>query len=367
MISVKVDRRFAWGRRAATVARSLVAAALIVWLGFAPLHPAPNGEDNPILGASAVPASSEADDEQLYRLGLQQALDEPEQAILSLAQAAALNPDRAVQVAPLLDALNARVADPAELFYLKLGAAYLQADEVALAEAALERAVTINPAYGEATAYLAYVRARLGKPALGAAQQALALDPTNPTVYYLVGLTWKQVGRPLEARLAFERGYELDPTNPAFAVEIAETHRTERQYALAELWMEEAVRLAPHDFRLKLLLAQFYIDAEYRVVERGLPLAQALVAEEPQNAEAHATLGWAYFLTGEVGRAFEEMDRALTLDADLPRANFYRGALLESQGRMAEATACYERARSLDPNGPFGVLAARALERIAGE
>ncbi len=367
MIWVKVDRRLALKRQAAVAVKPLVVAALIVWLGFAPLHQVPSGEGRPTLNTPIAPASGEVDDERLYRLGLQQVLDDPQQAALLLAQVAAQNPDRAAQVAPLLAALNARAADAPELFYLKVGAAYLQADEVALAEAALERAVTINPAYGEATAYLAYVRARLGKPALGAAQQALALDPDNPTVYYLVGLTWKQVGRPLEARLAFERGYELDPTNPAFAVEIAETHRTEHQYASAELWMEEAVRLAPHDFRLKLLQAQFYVDAEYRVAEKGLPLAQALVTEQPENAEAHATLGWAYFLIGEVGRAFEEMDRALTLDADLPRANFYRGALLESQGRIAEATACYERARSLDPQGPFGALAARALERIAGQ
>lgn len=364
MISVKVDRRALLRRRGMTALRHLAAAVLLIWLGLVPLHPQPPAED---MVVPSAPASTQAEDERLYHLGVQQALDDPQQAIITLTQAAALNPDRAAQIAALLEALNARAADAPELFYLKLGVAYLRLDEIALAEIALERAVAINPAYGEATAYLAYVRARLGKPALGAAQQALALDPTNPTVYYLVGLTWKQIGRPLEARLAFERGYELDPTNPAFPIEIAEVHRAERQYALAELWMKEAVRLAPQDFRLRLLLAQFYVDSEYRVAEEGLALAQALAAEQPESAEAHATLGWAYFLVGEVGRAFEEMDRALVLDPSLPRANAHMGALLESQGRLDEAMTYYERAQALDPSGPFGALAARALERIAGQ
>ncbi len=363
MISVKVDRRVLLRRRGIAPGR-LAAAALLVWLGLVPLRLQPPDE-----GTSAPDASTsaEAEDERLYHLGVQQALDDPKGAIATLTQAVDLNANRAAQVAPLLGVLAARAADEPELFYLKLGVTYLQMGEIPLAEAALERAVAINPAYGEATAYLAYVRARLGKPALGAAQQALALDPANPTVYYLVGLTWKQIRRPVEARLALERGYELDPTNPAFPIEIAEAHRAERQYALAELWMREALRLTPQDFHLRLLLAQFYVDTEYRVSEEGLPLAQALVAEQPENAEAHATLGWAYFLSGEVGRAFEEMDRALALDPSLPRANAHMGALLESQERMAEAMSYYERAKTLDPSGPFGALATQALERIAGQ
>ncbi len=308
-----------------------------------------------------------ADGDQLYQLGLLQALDAPDRAVATLTQVAASNPTAARRLIPLLDALDRRTSEPPEQYFTRLGAAFLTMGEMGLAETALEWAVLYNPVYGESLAYLAYVWALQGKPALGAAQQAAAISPDNPAVLYLVGLTWKQVGRPYEARLAFERAFELDRSNPAFAAEIAATHRLEANDTLAEIWMEEAVRLAPGDLRFELLMAQFYVDEEYRVADRGLPLALDVVRQAPDSAEAHATLGWAYFLTGDLGGAFAELDTALALNPDLPRANAHKGALLESQGRIDEAVTYYTRAAELEPDGPFGALARRALERIANQ
>ncbi|HEC24119.1 MAG TPA: tetratricopeptide repeat protein [Chloroflexi bacterium] len=299
-----------------------------------------------------------------YRLGLIQALDEPDWAVVALAQAVALDPSLAEPLADLRTVLDERPADPPDLAYTRLGIAYLRLEELPLAEEALSRAVAYNPAYGEALAYLAYVRARLDEPALGAAQQALALSPDSPAVLSLVGLTWKQLSRPIEARTAFEKAYALDPSNPAFAVEIAATHRAEHAYEWAEIWMQEAVRLAPDDPRFKILLAQFYVDEEYRVEEAGLPLAEELVAELPESAAAHEVLGWAYFLTGDVTAARRELEQALSLNPELARAHAHMGILLEEQGQIGAALEHYTTASELEPDGPFGELARRALDRI---
>lgn len=301
----------------------------------------------------------------LVRLGLMQAFDVPSQAIQTLAQAAVIAPDEAPRLAPMLETLEGAEAEPPGLRSTRLGVALLQMGELELAETAFARAVAYNPAYGEALAYLAYTRAALDRPALSAAEQAVAISPENPTVHYLAGQTWKLLGRPIEARLAFEQAFDLDRSNPVFAVEIASTHRMQAQHASAEAWMLEAVRLSGDDFRFRLLLAQFYVDDEYRLAEEGLPRALALVAEEPDSAEAHATLGWAYFLLGRLPEAFASLGRALVLDPELPRANAHWAAMLESQGRLSEAIGYYQRASELDPDGPFGAFARRALERIS--
>lgn len=298
----------------------------------------------------------------LERLALLQAFDRPEQAAATVERIAALEPDRALELAPVVEAAG---GDPSpETRFARLGAALLDAGEVTLAETAFTRAVDENPAYGEALAYLAYTRARLDQPALGASQQAAALAPDNPAVLYLTGLTWMELGRPFDAQRSFERAFELDPSSPAVAVEIAGTYRLRDRLATAELWMQEAARLAGDDPRFDLLLVQFYVDEGYRVEEMGIPLAEALVAEIPDDAGAHATLGWGYFAGGRVADALVEFDRALTLDPALPRANAHLGMLLESQGRLIEAIAHYSRAAELDPDGHFGALARRALERI---
>ncbi|MEJ2149172.1 MAG: tetratricopeptide repeat protein [Chloroflexota bacterium] len=192
----------------------------------------------------------------------------------------------------------------------------------------------------------------------------MAVDPESPTVLTLAGLTYKQLGRIYDARAIFEQAYELDPTNPVLAVEIAATHRADLGYQWAELWMKEAVRLAPNDPRIKLLLAQFYVDEEYEVAESGLPLAQEVAVSMPDNAAAHDTLGWAYFLLGDLDNASQELTLALRLDPGLAKAHTHMGALLEAQGETNEALGHYQEALALDKGGPAGNLADRAIDRL---
>jgi tetratricopeptide (TPR) repeat protein len=308
------------------------------------------------------------DDAQPFaRLGFIQALDQSELAGRTLAQAVALDPYLAARLSPLQTHLLERATQPPDLAFAKLGVLYISLNEFELAETALSRAYIYNPAYSESLAYLAYVRAKLDRPALGAAQQAVALSPDNPLVSYLAGLTWKEISRPVEARAYFEHAYDLDTKNPAFAVEIAETHRDENAYEYAEIWMKEAVRVAPGDIRFRILLAQFYVDSEYKIAEEGLPLAETLVSEAPQNAQVRDTLGWAYFLNGNSGQAFVEVSQALVLDPGLVRAYVHMGTLLEARGQIAQAVQHYHRAVELDPHGLFGELARRALERLEGQ
>jgi len=300
----------------------------------------------------------------MRELGMIEALDSPDQSAISLAQAAALDSNLAEELAPLRASLADRSAQSPDLAYAKLGVLYLSLEELPLAEEALSRAVDANPVYPDALAYLAYVRARLGKPSLGPVEQAASFGPESPTVHYLAGLTWKQLGRPADARTEFERAYDLDPTNPAFCVEIASTHRAEHSLEWAETWMQEALRLAPDDPRFRLLFVQFYVDEGYRVNEVGLSLARQLAADLPDSAAAHDALAWALFQTGQVDAAQSELDQAMTLDPHLGRAFAHMGQLMEQRGEPSLALWYYLRATEYEPNGPFGALAARAVQRL---
>lgn len=314
--------------------------------------------------ADELAAAGAPDADLLLGLARALAADAPADASALVAQAAAADPARAAWLAPLQDALDQAADDPADVRAARLGVAYLLMGELADAEDAFLRAVAYRPDYAEALAYLAYTRAQREQPALGAAQQAAALQPDSPTVNYLNGLVWMTISRPVEARQAFEQAFVLSGGDAAYAVDVARTHRIERRYASAELWLQEAVARSDEALAYRMLLVQFYLDEEYLVAEHALPLAESLVADAPDNAEAHDALGWAAFLTGDLDLAFAELDRALALDPTLPRANFHRGALLESQGRLAEAVDAYRRASDADPAGAFGALARRALERI---
>ena len=71
-------------------------------------------------------------------------------------------------------------------------------------------------------------------------------------------------------------------------------------------------------------------------------------------------LGAAYLLNGDRASAENELLRAVELDATSALAQLYLGRLY---GRDTEpGREAYERARALDPAGPIGAQAQRALE-----
>lgn len=325
------------------------------------------GEWSQASSVLAALAQIQPDDANLLvRLGIIQALDQPEAAAITLAQAAGLDPGLAERVAPLRASLGARAEQSPDHAYANLGVIYLSLEELRLAEAALERAAAYNPAYPDALAYLGYVRARLDEPSLGATQQAVALAPDQPPIRYLAGLAWMEHGRPAEARVHFERAYDLDPNNPAICVEIASTHRMDHNLEWAEIWMQEAVRLAPSDPRFRLLLVQFYVDEEYKIEETGLALAQELVETMPDSAEAHDALAWAYYLTDDLDAAQAELDQAMTHNPSLARAYMHMGAVMERRGNLSEAMWYYLETLKLEAEGPFAARAERAIERLGG-
>lgn len=300
----------------------------------------------------------------LYRLGMVETLDQPEYALGTLTKVASMSRSLAKPASLLEENVAMRVVDSPEKVYARLGIVYISLNEFELAETALSRAHDINPAYAEALGYLAYSRAKLGRPALGAIHEALGIAPSDPVLHYLAGLILKQQNRLDDARAELETAYDLDPSDPAFAVEIASIHRAEHADAYAEIWLNEAVRLAPDDLRFKLLLAEFYADENYRLKEAGLPLAEKLVTDNPGNAEAHAVLGWTVFQLGDGNRALLELDKAAQLDPTLVRAQLHLGFVTEAMGDTTQAIEHYQRASELDPAGSYGALARRALKRL---
>ena len=301
------------------------------------------------------------DEAMLRELSLLQAITDPEGARLRLGEILASD-----DLVPVGEVVRDYATLPPAEYYGRLGVIYIEMGEWELAEVALMRSVALNPTDAERTAYLGYVQGRNGKPGFGAIQQAMALAPENPLVFTMAGLYLERMGAWPEARVALEWAYNLDPSNPAVAVEIANTHRAEGAYSLAETWLREAIRLAPNDVRFELVLAAFYLDESYRMDEVGLPLARDLVTREPGNAEAHAILGGILLYAGDSEGAAAELQSALTLDPTLARGSYLMAVLRESQEQVTDALRYYQDAAEQVPDGRFGVLSRRAIERLTG-
>jgi len=238
-----------------------------------------------------------------------------------------------------------------------LGIAFLQRGELTLARRQLERAVALGPASAQAHAYLGQVLDRLGETeaAQDALQQALALDPDLVVAYYFLGIHHRQLGDVEEAQAILWQGLLRDPKNAALRVQMAEAYLDLGEYEGAEEWYRGAVDVVSEDQQLdfQLILAHFYLDHLYHVVEGGVPAAEAAVALAPGDARAQDLLGWAYHLAGRHAEAEQALIKALALAPDLVSARYHLGSLYISTGRPELARQHLQRAADLDTEGYY--------------
>jgi tetratricopeptide (TPR) repeat protein len=239
--------------------------------------------------------------------------------------------------------------DPARRALL-LGAAFLQRDDLALAQRHFEQAVALAPTDAEALAYLAHVLDRTGRTVAAGELLAEALDrdPDSALVYFFLGVHDRRLGDVAGAQAALWEALLRDPDNAALRVEMAETFVDLPDYPGAEEWYRAAVEAAPGDVEFHLLLAHFYLDHLYRVEEGGVPAAEAAVALAPGDARAHDLLGWAYHLAGRHAAGERALTQALALDPDLVSAHYHLGSLYATTGRPELARRHLQRAADLD-------------------
>ena len=102
-------------------------------------------------------------------------------------------------------------------FYYEYGAASEQAGQPARSEAALKRAIQLNPGHHPSLNYLGYMWAERGqnlRQALAMIEKALELSPGNPA--YLDSQAWAlfRLGHPQEAKPLLEEALRMVPDDP---------------------------------------------------------------------------------------------------------------------------------------------------------
>lgn len=299
---------------------------------------------------------------QRYRLALLTTVLEPPAAAARLAVVAELSSNDQAKARYLLDAVTAATAqaDPA-LTAASIGIALIQVEEWALAEAALQQAVTQNDGFADAFAYLGLAQDRQGKDGEPALAQAAALTPGSALVNFLYGLHFRDLSESAKAIPWLHKAQAADPGNPAIAAELGGAYAATGDLTNGELWFRKAVALNERDGQFWLLLARFYVDREFKVADEGLPAARMAVGLNPTSALAADALGFALFLTGDTVTGHQELERALSLDPGLAAAHYHLGVTLLSQGDREAAGPYLDRALTLDPQGPYGDLALKAL------
>jgi Flp pilus assembly protein TadD len=233
-----------------------------------------------------------------------------------------------------------------------------------MAGQALDHALLLNPRYAEALAYRGLVRDQQGEDGLPDLMRALDLEPDNALVRYALGRHYADAGDYDAARTALIQAASLDPDNPAIIAELGAVYRARGDLAEAATWLRRAAELDSDNIRLWEELAAFYADTGYKLEEEGLSTIHNALAHAPESGDLHASLGWALYQTGQEADARAELEEALALASDNPRALYYDGVLLEVGGDAEGAAEAYRSALDVGAGTRWAALAERGLDRL---
>jgi tetratricopeptide (TPR) repeat protein len=261
------------------------------------------------------------------------------------------------QASPFLQSLQ---QPDRALQLMLLGRAYLAQNDLALAQRAFDEAVAINPAYAEAQAFAGFVRDQRGVDGQPWLDRAVELDPELIVArYFRARHRWERAdlsGALDDLQYAIER----DPANALIAAEIGRVYVQRSDFANAEKWLARARDLKPQDAAIWKALAELYVGRSYGSPEQAVATARQIVTLAPTDDEAHVWLGRAYLRSGDRGGAELEFNEAVRLHPQSALAHFYLGRLYGHETDAGRVE--YERAVTLDPEGPIGLAAKRELE-----
>jgi len=169
--------------------------------------------------------------------------------------------------------------------------------------------------------------------------------PGNVAVRLAVANWALETNRIAQAKQQVEAALKIDPNALEAKILSGGVARLQKDLPAAERHLEAAHLQSPTSFQASTLLALVLADQDDPAKQaRALEFARQNAEKYPQNSEAIATLGWAYFRLGRWDDAGRTLNQALatgTLNAD---GAYFVAKLFERQGRVDEAKTLLSKA-----------------------
>lgn len=143
--------------------------------------------------------------------------------------------------------------------------------------------------------------------ALADVEKAIALNGSLPGAYARLGEIRFGMGDIEHARAAFVRELTVDPDDFLSNLDLGVMANQDQNYADARRYFERALKAHPNDAGVRYQIAK--LDLATGDTDAARKALEALVAESPDFAEAHATLASVYYRMGR--RADGEREHAI--------------------------------------------------------
>jgi tetratricopeptide (TPR) repeat protein len=308
---------------------------------------------------------NEENPQPYLQLGILHAVTRPEEAVAPLRKAQQLSDESIPIASALIRAIEeGRSANSLAYSLTSIGQVLTQNSVWTSAIWAFEEALTYNPEFAEAHAYLGLALDQSGQNGYTYLENAIAISPENTLGYIFMAYHWQLNEEPETAKVYLDEAAHLDPTNPAIRAELAQVYIDLGDLQAAKAALELTLTLAPEDPQFWYLLAQFSIERGIELETLGIPAARNAFLLDRDNPLGLVLLGNAHLVLGNIELAERLLWRAVRIDPNIAMTQFYLGLLRYIQDDYERAQAAWELALRLDPDGSIGELSHRMIQTI---
>ena len=148
-------------------------------------------------------------------------------------------------------------------------------------------------------------------------EQALAIDPENPSLYSLLSYAYNSAGNPDLARLALENGVDRFPENVELRTDLSALLMSQDPAAAVEVQREVVERFPDvPDYRIS-LGTYLSLDGDAAAADQQFERA---IRGAPLSEQLHTDVGLANQTVGREGAAVRHYERALELNPNFQEA-----------------------------------------------
>lgn len=231
-------------------------------------------------------------------------------------------------------------------------------------------AVAVDPGFVRAWTELAHSRAmraiyfgggqRCRKAADEASEKAMRLAPDRAGSYMARGYAHLASERFADAESDFSRAIEIDPGKVDAFHYLARTAYLQGQMDKAREYFERATEVNPDDYESALLSIGIYekaddIEGARRAARIGVERVERHLEDYPDNQRAYYLGASGLMTLGDMERAKEWAERALTIDPGGPATRYNLACFYARAGEPGKALDCLEHSitsRSWIANDP---------------
>jgi tetratricopeptide (TPR) repeat protein len=190
-------------------------------------------------------------------------------------------------------------------------------------------------------------------------------DPQSPDGYIFRAMAEANQKQPDKAEADLNKAIQLAPQNPLGFAKMGEWRLTQRRYAEAEKFYEQALVRDPNfSDALRGLIATY---TEEKQPARALARVQAQITKAPQNSDYYFILGGLQVNKKDFAAAESSLRKAISLDQNNMNAFFLLGQVEVQQGSLDKAIASsYEWIRQ-NPKDVQAYVLTGSLEDARGD